>query len=492
MIARLTSMPVLVVAALLAIAGAWSFVRFLRWQFLMRGAQLRLPIRPLLAIYLAALPGIVTPFFAGELVRVALLRRRFATPWGRAMGVILLDRLYDVVTGALLVALVGSAGARQAAALLAAAAGVVLVVVMVWLQRAAAAHAVQSQTPSLSPGLIVARGTDPLWSPRTIAWSFGASFVTCLLAWGAYLLAGGGVGAPLPLRAAADASAALSFGSLVTAWPLPVVPLVFCALAVAVGAVFLFLELRTRHVVVADAAEHFDAIAHEYNAQWSTHVWDLLLDRKLSLMQRALGDERARHGIGLDLGCGLGIQTTEMRRRGCQVIGVEPSVGLLLRRPSKELPVVAGDALSLPLPDQSVDYVYLIGVLHHLPGRVGQAQAFREIARVLKPGGLLLVHESNPHNPLFRFYMGYLFPLLKSIDEGTEWWLHPRSWSSLPQFALVDVQYFTFLPDFTPRALMGAALAVERWLERGATRAYSAHYMAVVAKRDLAGAVARA
>ena len=45
---------------------------------------------------------------------------------------------------------------------------------------------------------------------------------------------------------------------------------------------------------------------------------------------------------------------------------------------------------------------------------------------------------------------------------------------------LEHVRYFTFLPDFTPQFLMRPALAVERWLERGPTREYSAHYMAVL------------
>jgi SAM-dependent methyltransferase len=119
-------------------------------------------------------------------------------------------------------------------------------------------------------------------------------------------------------------------------------------------------------------------------------------------------------------------------------------------------------------------------VLHHLPGRDAQEVALREIARVLRAGGTLLVHESNPRNPLFRFYMGYLFPILKSIDEGTEWWIDPRRWERVEGLRLERVRYFTFLPDFTPRLLMRPAVAIERWLERGPTRAYSAHYMVVL------------
>ena len=59
----------------------------------------------------------------------------------------------------------------------------------------------------------------------------------------------------------------------------------------------------------------------------------------------------------------------------------------------------------------------------------------------------------------------------------------PRSLAARDGFHLEDVRYFTFLPDFTPRALMGAGVAVERMLERGPTKPFSAHYMAVLRRR---------
>jgi SAM-dependent methyltransferase len=247
-----------------------------------------------------------------------------------------------------------------------------------------------------------------------------------------------------------------------------------------VGVIFLWRELRRPAAGrEREGVAHFDTIAEEYNAQWSPHVWDLLIDRKLSLMASVLPPPE-RAGTGIDLGCGLGLQTAEMRRRGFAVVGVEPSVGLLMQRRHGDAPVVAGDALRLPVRDGSVDFVFVVGVLHHLPGREAQAKALREVARVLRPGGVLLVHESNPRNPLFRFYMGYLFPILKSIDEGTEWWIDPRSLANREGFHLEDVRYFTFLPDFTPRALLGLAVSVEQLLERGPTKPFSAHYMAVM------------
>ena len=47
---------------------------------------------------------------------------------------------------------------------------------------------------------------------------------------------------------------------------------------------------------------------------------------------------------------------------------------------------------------------------------------------------------------------------------------------------VVDVRYFTFLPDFVPRPIVRAFSPVERALESSPLRAYSAHYMAVLEK----------
>ena len=306
----------------------------------------------------------------------------------------------------------------------------------------------------------------------------GARIFTASTLLGAVTLLPAGVGVTGSIAIVALQDLGFATGAAVSIVTL--VRLTSTGAVLAIGVVFLWREFRRPSAArEGEGVAHFDSIAGEYNAQWSPHVWDLLIARKLSLMARVLPPPE-RAGLGIDLGCGLGRQTAEMRRRGFAVVGVEPSVGLLRQRRHGDAPVVAGDALQLPVRDGSVDFVFVVGVLHHLPGRDAQAQALREVARVLRPGGLLLVHESNPRNPLFRFYMGYLFPILKSIDEGTEWWIDPRSLAGRDGFHLEDVRYFTFLPDFTPRALLGLAVSVERLLERGPTRPFSAHYMAVM------------
>ncbi|MBV6521941.1 MAG: hypothetical protein MNPFHGCM_02085 [Gemmatimonadaceae bacterium] len=476
-----------IVATMLGATAAWLVLRFLRWQFLLRRIGVRLPIRPTLASYIAALPGTATPAYIGEVARAIFLRRRFGTPLRPVILVLVLERLYDVAALALLAQATGVGIGLPF--LVVAMAGAALLVAVA--RRAGVAHsAIQRLRSPLAvaaalsasmiawtiAGILYALAAAALGSQLAASDGIGVFARSTLL--GAVTLSPAGVGATGSIAIVQLQSLGLAVGQAVSIVTL--VRLASTGAALAVGSAFLWRELRGKTRPVEEGVAHFDTIASEYNAQWSPHVWDLLLDRKLSLMASALPSPPQAAGIGVDLGCGLGIQTAEMRRRGFQVVGLEPSVGLLMQNRAGGAPVVAADALNIPLRTASVDFVFVIGVLHHLPGQPAQDSALREIARVLRPDGILLVHESNPRNPLFRFYMGYLFPILKSIDEGTEWWIDPGRWRNVDGLTLATVRYFTFLPDFTPRFLMQPAIAIERWLERGPTRGFSAHYLAVL------------
>jgi SAM-dependent methyltransferase len=85
------------------------------------------------------------------------------------------------------------------------------------------------------------------------------------------------------------------------------------------------------------------------------------------------------------------------------VIGVDIVEGVLDRAaidvPEAEFRHYDGDAL--PLPDASVDVVFAICVVHHVPpARWGSFAA--EMARVLRPGGVAAIFEHNPLNPVTR------------------------------------------------------------------------------------------
>lgn len=88
-----------------------------------------------------------------------------------------------------------------------------------------------------------------------------------------------------------------------------------------------------------------------------------------------------------DVGAGTGKLTRQLAARGLAVVAVEPLARMRqqLTRAVPGVPVFAGAAEEIPLPDRSVDAVLLAQAWHWVdPGR-----ALPEVARVLRPGGQL-------------------------------------------------------------------------------------------------------
>ncbi|WP_045878765.1 class I SAM-dependent methyltransferase [Pseudofrankia sp. DC12] len=100
----------------------------------------------------------------------------------------------------------------------------------------------------------------------------------------------------------------------------------------------------------------------------------------------------------LDAGCGPGLYATELLRGGAHVIGCDASTDMiaLAHRRLGPGPVLRQHDLNRPLdwlPDASADLALLALVIHYLDNRAG---ALREIYRVLRPGGALVISTSHP------------------------------------------------------------------------------------------------
>ena len=477
----------LYVPALLSLTVACVGLRFIRWQYLLRRIGVRVPTRRSGAVYLASLAGIATPAYLGETIRSVLLRRSAGAPVRATLSAWVIERLLDF-------AAIGLLGVAALAGGWWAVGGLVLAAAIAAALRAEADEGLPGlRRPAvLLPGLGL---TVLAWLPATliVGLSARALGVPLDLIEGVRVFAAATFGGGLSLMPAGIGTtgsfAILQLNGLGVADPdavaiVSLFRLATAGITLAVGGVFLLHELRAvRRSAIP--AQHFDEIADDYLDQFAPHIWDLLLERKTALICSAL-PPAGQGAIGVDLGCGLGRQALALKARGYRIVGLDPAHALLRFGAGQGLAAAAGSGTALPFRDGSIDFVYTVGVLHHLTGQGDQQAALREVARVLRPGGVLVVHETNPRNPVFRLYMGYVFPVLKSIDEGIERWIDPASWRRVQGLALERVEYFTFLPDFLPRALLRAVLPVERWLERSRLRPWSVHYMAVLRRRDVA------
>jgi len=98
-----------------------------------------------------------------------------------------------------------------------------------------------------------------------------------------------------------------------------------------------------------------------------------------------------KYGKIVEGGCGLGRYVKYLADLGYDIEGVEykPETVRAVQRCSPGLPVIQGNILALPYRDGSISGLISLGVLEHF--REGMEEPLREIRRVLKPGGILVI-----------------------------------------------------------------------------------------------------
>ena len=168
-----------------------------------------------------------------------------------------------------------------------------------------------------------------------------------------------------------------------------------------------------------DSRHFFNQVAGE---------WDEMRARFYSENVREKAFDMAgvqRGQLAADLGSGTGFMTEGLLRRGLKVIAVDQSESMLLKMKSKfagfaEVEYLKGEAEELPLPDEAVEYVFANMYLHHVETPL---TAIKEMARILKPGGRLMITDVDEHG--FEFlktehhdrWLGF------KRDDLTEWFM---------------------------------------------------------------------
>lgn len=129
----------------------------------------------------------------------------------------------------------------------------------------------------------------------------------------------------------------------------------------------------------------------------------------------------------LEVGCGAGLLSVDLARRGLRVEAIDPVEAMVgqtrergkrTRLDPEALTVALGDATALAFPDESFDLVVALGVL---PWLEDPHAAVREMARVTRRGGHVLITDDNRYR-LHSFFDPWLNPAsaaLKRIVKGT-------------------------------------------------------------------------
>ncbi len=184
-----------------------------------------------------------------------------------------------------------------------------------------------------------------------------------------------------------------------------------------------------------------------------------------------LGDVRGK--AVLDFGCGTGENIIPLLERGARVLGMDISPDLIaiaqkrVRDANFEASLTVGDAYATGLPDESVDVVFCMALIHHLDIKLVR----EEMRRILRKGGVIILREP------IRFSKGYarlrgLLPAKHDISE----YEHPLTREELAimtePFQVEGTRYFRLpfvplisrvLPSTADAAWKASNWIVQRW-----------------------------
>jgi demethylmenaquinone methyltransferase/2-methoxy-6-polyprenyl-1,4-benzoquinol methylase len=189
----------------------------------------------------------------------------------------------------------------------------------------------------------------------------------------------------------------------------------------------------------AEVAAMFDRVAGRYDL--TNTVLSGGLDAGWRRATRAA--LRARPGSTvLDVAAGTAVSTVELAAGGVHAIACDFSQGMLRAGASRAVPKVAGDAMALPLADESVDGVVISFGLRNV---ADPAAALREFARVTRPGGTLVVCEFSspvwrPFRTVYTEYLMRALPLIaRAVSSNPEAYVYLaesiRAWPAQPELA---------------------------------------------------------
>jgi ubiquinone/menaquinone biosynthesis C-methylase UbiE len=139
-----------------------------------------------------------------------------------------------------------------------------------------------------------------------------------------------------------------------------------------------------------DSKNYFETVA----PRWETMRQGFFSDDLRRIVIESAGVQAGQ--VAVDVGAGSGFLSRGLAAKGACVIAVDRSPAMLeeLRTQLPQVDVRQGEAEKLPVPDNGADYVFANMYLHHVED---PAAAVREMVRILRPGGKLLITDLDRH-----------------------------------------------------------------------------------------------
>ncbi len=192
----------------------------------------------------------------------------------------------------------------------------------------------------------------------------------------------------------------------------------------------------------------------------------------------------------LDIGCGRGGVLEQLGPAAERPFGIDPDLISLVEHRLPDLPRAVAVSDAIPLPTASVDLALSSWVLEHL---ADPAQSFREIARVLKPGGAFIFLTPGANSPaallnrVFGPLQSWLVPRLYGRHESDAFPVTYRANTrrqieALARAAGFSMQTLLLIEDPTYFAFHPVLFRLNVALERFRPRSLAEHLIAVCVK----------
>lgn len=154
----------------------------------------------------------------------------------------------------------------------------------------------------------------------------------------------------------------------------------------------------------------FDEVAEFYDRIFPEHIHEYYISKRVNLIREICPDTNIKI---LDIGCGTGTLIYRLSKYGYDVWGIDISEKMVeIANKKIQGRVRKGDVLKTDFQDNSFDLVMAIVMLHHLGNYKKVKNAIKEMARIVKTFGIILIWEHNPLNP-------YWYLLMKKVPQDT-------------------------------------------------------------------------
>lgn len=223
----------------------------------------------------------------------------------------------------------------------------------------------------------------------------------------------------------------------------------------------------------------FNEAAPGYDEGIPAHVMRHYLEKRVRFIKGVL-----KSGSVLDVGCGTGALAARLMREGYEVSGVDSSAGMLEECRKKGFnKVFQARSTELPFGPASFDLVLSIAAFHHIGSEESVAGTVKEMVRVCRPGGKILIWDHNPLNPYWKVFMKRL-----PWDEGVMRLIPAGEiCADLRAAGVTEISLYKsgFVADFIPPALLPAMQAFETILEKlPLAREFAAHNVILAVKGE--------